>query len=305
LWDAALVGAVLACTSSTVILPVLQQLGAREPVKVILLIESTLGDVLGVLTVGLLLDLRSGAAKGGGDAFRSLAVQILIPLGSAFVVGFCWSRLLPHLKEQRFLQVLTFAVMLLLYSVTESLRGNGLIAVLGFGLTLSNLPARKNPAMESGFWFTPRIAPHEKILSFHSELSFLVRTFFFVLIGVVVDLSGLKRLWIVVPVILAGIFLSRWMAVQTSRWSWRDIRPDERELMVWILPRGLITIVLALQVLEAVPNGVEFLSGLAFVAILFTNLLVICGGIRMRRIGMPTEEANARLDAVGEEAPIS
>ena len=303
--NAALVGAVLGCTSSTVILPVLQQLGAREPVKVILLIESTLGDVLGVLTVGLLLDVRSGATTGSGDALRVLAVQILIPLGAAFVVGFAWTRLLPHLTAQRFWQVLTFAIVLLIYSVTESLHGNGLLAVLGFGLTLSNLPAHKNAVTESAFWFTPRIAPHEKILSFHSELSFLVRTFFFVLIGVVVDLSGLGRLWFVIPGILAAIFVSRWLAVQTSRWSWGDVRPDERELMTWIFPRGLITIVLALQVLEAADTGLSFLSGLAFVAILFTNLLVIIGGIRMRKTSVPAAAPDLASDAMSESAPIS
>jgi cell volume regulation protein A len=303
--NSALVGAVLGCTSSTVILPVLQQLGAREPVKVVLLIESTLGDVLGVLTVGLLLDVRSGATTGGGDAMRALAVQILIPLSAAFVVGFAWSRLVPYLTDQRFWQVLTFAIVLLIYSVTESLHGNGLLAVLGFGLTLSNLPARKNSVTESGFWFQPRIAPHEKILSFHSELSFLVRTFFFVTIGVVVDLSGLGLLWIVIPGILAAIFLARWLAVQSSRWSWSDVRPEERELMTWIFPRGLITIVLALQVLEAVDTGLSFLSGLAFVAILFTNLLVIVGGIRMRKNTVPAAESNPVATALPESGPIS
>jgi cell volume regulation protein A len=303
--NSALVAAVLGCTSSTVILPVLQQLGAREPVKVILLIESTLGDVLGVLTVGLLLDLRSGATASGGAAIRGLAIQILIPLAAAFMVGLAWSRLLPHLAEQRFSQVLTFAVVLLLYSITESLHGNGLLAVLGFGLTLSNLPAKKNSVMESGFWFTPRIAPHEKILSFHAELSFLVRTFFFVLIGVVVDLSGLGKLWIVIPGILAAIFLSRWLAVQSSRWSWRDVRPDERELMTWIFPRGLITIVLALQVLEVVNTELAFLSGLAFVAILFTNLLVIAGGIQMRRTVASSVAPDSTNEVAPESSPIS
>ena len=303
--NSALVGAVLGCTSSTVILPVLQQLGAREPVKVILLIESTLGDVLGVLTVGLLLDVRSGATTGGGDAMRSLAIQILIPLGAAFVVGFGWSRLLPYLTDQRFWQVLTFAVVLLIYSITESLHGNGLLAVLGFGLTLSNLPARKNAVTESGFWFTPRIAPHEKILSFHSELSFLVRTFFFVLIGVVVDLSGLGRLWFVIPGILAALFVARWLAVKSSSWSWNDVRPDEHELMTWIFPRGLITIVLALQVLEAVDTGLSFLTGLAFVAILFTNFLVIVGGIRMKKVGASVEASSSAVDVSPEAAPIS
>jgi potassium/hydrogen antiporter len=303
--NAALVGAVLGCTSSTVILPVLQQLGAREPVKVILLIESTLGDVLGVLTVGLLLDLRSGATTGGGDAMRGLAIQILIPLAAAFAVGFAWSRLLPHLTEQRFWQVLTFAVVLLIYSITESLHGNGLLAVLGFGLTLSNLPARKNAVTESGFWFASRITPHERILSFHSELSFLVRTFFFVTIGVVVDLSGMGRLWLVVPGMLAAMFLSRWLAVQSSRWSWSDVRPDERELMTWIFPRGLITIVLGLQVVEAVDTGLSFLSSLAFVAILFTNFLVIVGGIRMRGFKGSAAASDTVADAAQQAAPIS
>jgi cell volume regulation protein A len=303
--NAALVGAVLGCTSSTVILPVLQQLGAREPVKVILLIESTLGDVLGVLTVGLLLDVRSGATTGGGDAMRGLAIQILIPLAAAFVVGFGWSRLLPYLTDQRFWQVLTFAVVLLIYSITESLHGNGLLAVLGFGLTLSNLPARKNAVTESGFWFTPRIAPHEKILSFHSELSFLVRTFFFVLIGVVVDLSGLGRLWFVIPGILAALLVARWLAVKSSNWSWNEVRADERELMTWIFPRGLITIVLALQVLEAVDTGLSFLTGLAFVAILFTNFLVIVGGIRMKKVSGSVEAPGSAVDVSPEAAPIS
>jgi NhaP-type Na+/H+ or K+/H+ antiporter len=121
----------------------------------------------------------------------------------------------------------------------------------------------------------------------------------------VVDLSGVRHLWIMIAVILATIFLARWLAVQTSRWSWRDVRPEERELMVWILPRGLITIVLALQVLEAVPTGLAFLSGLAFVAILFTNALVICGGIRMRRMGGSAEALNSSSEVAPDAAPIS
>src|SRR5580704_17566440 len=56
--DGLLVGAVLGCTSSTVVLPVLQQLQAEEPVRVTLMLEASWGDVLAVLTVGLLLGMR-------------------------------------------------------------------------------------------------------------------------------------------------------------------------------------------------------------------------------------------------------
>ena len=81
--------------------------------------------------------------------------------------------------------------------------------------------------------------------------------------------------------------------------------PDERELMTWIFPRGLITIVLALQVLEAMDTGLAFLSGLPFVAILFTNLLVIIGGIRMRKNINSMPLPDAVPDTAPEAAPIS
>ena len=65
--DGLLVGATLGCTSSTVVLPVLQQLQAEEPVRVTLMLEASWGDVLAVLTVGLLLDMRGqgGASRTG------------------------------------------------------------------------------------------------------------------------------------------------------------------------------------------------------------------------------------------------
>jgi potassium/hydrogen antiporter len=53
--DGLLAGVVVGCTSSTIVLPVLQQWKAEKAVKIILLLESTLGDILGVLTVGFLI----------------------------------------------------------------------------------------------------------------------------------------------------------------------------------------------------------------------------------------------------------
>ena len=66
--------------------------------------------------------------------------QVGIALLFAIPGGVLWSRLLHVLSEQRFWQVLTFSVVLVLYAGMEALGANGLIAVLGFGLTLSNFP---------------------------------------------------------------------------------------------------------------------------------------------------------------------
>jgi cell volume regulation protein A len=281
--DAALVGAVLGCTSSSIVLPILQQLQGRDPIKIILLLESTLGDVFAVLTVGVLLDFRSGAVAGRAVLARGVAVQILVAVALAAGLGFAWGRLVSLLSERRFWPVLTFAVVLLLYSGTEALHASGLLAVLGFGLALANLPSRSRDTLERQWSFVPRTDPKEEILSFHSELSFLIRTFFFVLIGVVVELSGLRALKYVAASVIAAIYLSRWIAVQTSRWSWRDVTPAERELLLLVHPRGLVTVVLALQVLEATGNSFQFLPTLAFGVIVFTNLLVVLGSVRARK----------------------
>ena len=61
--SALLLGAVFGCTSSTIVMPVLQQLNVREPLRVVLLLESALGDVIGVLAVSSLLHGPATGAK--------------------------------------------------------------------------------------------------------------------------------------------------------------------------------------------------------------------------------------------------
>jgi cell volume regulation protein A len=302
------VGAVLGCTSSTVVLPVLQQLGAREPVKVTLMLEASWGDVLAVLTVGLLL----GVGSQGGAVARHLLQAVLTQVGVAIVfaaaTGILWSRLLPVLSDARFWQVMTFSIVLVLYAGTEAVGASGLIAVLAFGLTLANFPGidpRLRLAEEEAFSFHSQ----ESLLSFHSELAFLVRSFFFVLIGAIADLGSFRGHTILIAGTLGGLFVARLLALQVSRLAFQDVSAKERELMLWIMPRGLITVVLALQV-AAARSEVPFLSALAFAVILVTNLMVVVGSLRASRDGVPSAapEPADTTDAITEaqlgEAPV-
>jgi Na+:H+ antiporter len=296
--SALLVGAVVSCTSSAVVLPILQQLEARPPLKVTLLLEASLGDVLGVLTVGILLDISAFGGSLAGEFFRRFFSEVTVSLLMALVAGYLWSRLLPVLSEQRFWQVLTFSVVLLLYAGSEALMANGLIAVLAFGLTLANFPGIDQKLLQAALAVeSPAEEHHQQILTFHSELAFLVRTFFFVLLGVLVKVGGLGRNLPTIMGILGALLVARWLAVQGSRWSWREIDSRDREMVFWLLPRGLITAVLAIQVLEV--RGREFatLPTLAFAVILVTNLLVLLGTVRARRhpaVSTPApEEAGA------------
>ncbi|MBI4458990.1 MAG: cation:proton antiporter [Acidobacteria bacterium] len=283
-WPSALlVGAVLGCSSSSIVLPLLQQMRVREPVKITLLIESSLGDVLAVISVGILLDLRTHGGSVMGGFLTGLLSQIVVAALLALTIGIVWSRLLPLLSEQRFWHVLTFAVVLLLYAMAEALHSSGLIAVLGFGLTLANFPGIDPRVLEAAVQPETTVKePHTQVLTFHSELAFLVRTFFFVLLGMVVQVDELKTYLLPALGILGTLFVARWLAIQMCRWSWRGIEPGEREVILWVLPRGLITAVLAIQVLQVQGNVFGFLPDLAFAVIVVTNLLVMFGTIRAR-----------------------
>jgi cell volume regulation protein A len=279
--DGLLAGAAIGCTSSTIVLPVLQQWKTEKGVKIILLLESTLGDILGVLTVGFLIRAHQGGGTAVGDFLTGFFSQVAISLVASFLIGFGWSRLLPYLSEQQFWQVLTFSMVLLLYAGTERLGGSGLLAVLGFGLALSNLTGGRQSLVPTFFQFTQGGAEaHEQILNFHAELSFLVRTFFFVLIGVVVELSGLRPIWPVLLSVTGIIFLARWMSIQVCRWTWRGLGESDREKILWMLPRGLITIVLAIEIVEVRGQTMAFLPPMSFAVILLTNLILVFGSIR-------------------------
>jgi cell volume regulation protein A len=233
---------------------------------------------------------------------------VAISLVASFLIGFGWSRLLPYLSEQQFWQVLTFSMVLLLYAGTERLGGSGLLAVLGFGLAISNLSGGRRSLVPTVFQLSQGGAgAHEQILNFHAELSFLVRTFFFVLIGAVVQLSGLRPIWPLLLGLTGVIYLARWVSIQLCRWTWRGLGASDREKILWMLPRGLITIVLAIEVVEVRGQSMSFLPPMSFAVILLTNLILVFGSIRTNRMAsteMPEEiESAGRSDV--QTPPIS
>ena len=302
--DGMLAGAVIGCTSSTIVLPVLQQWRAEKAVKIILLLESTLGDILGVLTVGYLLRSHEAGGSAVGDFLTGFFSQVAISLVASLLIGFGWSRLLPYLSEQQFWQVLTFSMVLLVYAGTERLGGSGLLAVLGFGLALSNLSGGRRSFAPTLFQLSQGGAgAHEQILNFHAELSFLVRTFFFVLIGVVVELSGLRPIWPVLMGVTGVIFLARWVSIQLCRWTWRGLGSSDREKILWMLPRGLITIVLAIEIVEVRGQSMAFLPAMSFAVILLTNLILVFGSIRTNKMDSTETPKTAEFAENSEALP--
>ncbi|MGH9469412.1 MAG: cation:proton antiporter [Terriglobia bacterium] len=278
---ALMIGAVLGCVSSTIVLPVLQQIRVSYPVRLTLLVESSLSDVIGVLTVSILLVLTPGVAPHWAGFVAGVLSKLVACILGAVAAGMIWSRLLPRLSEQRFWQVLTFSVVLLIYAGTQAASHGGLIAVLAFGLTLANARRADLSLFEAALGVrAPGSEQHLEILSFHSELAFLVRSFFFILLGIIVQLSGLRGYALLTAVTFFALVVARWLAVKLTGFTWGEKDRSERGVALWIFPRGLITAVLAIQVIESRGAQFAFLPALAFAIILFTNILIVIESVR-------------------------
>ena len=303
-----LIASAVACLSGSIILPVLDQLDLRQDLKTTLVIEASFGDGLGALGVSVLLGIaagggatttgilpiilaRIGLVPGSGSSilsgvFALFVFQFLLAFAVALLAGFLWVRLLPRISDKQFWQVLTFAAVLILYSVTHALGGSDLFAVMVFGATLANLPDPADTQHEFGFEILATPGHSDQIHTFHSELAFLVRSFFFVLLGAMIEFSGLRQQLLPSLGILGVFLIVRVAAVECSRIAWRGTSARERELAILMIPRGLITAVLALEVVEAKPVELAFLTSLAFALILFTNVLVLLASIRAQSLAI-------------------
>jgi NhaP-type Na+/H+ or K+/H+ antiporter len=285
-----LAGAALACMSGSIVLPILEQINIKPDLKTTLVIDASFEDGLGALVVGVLLSLVAGGVSShtsGGAIFGGMVVQFVLRFLLAFVIavisGFVWAHVLPHVSNKKFWQVLTFAAVLIVYSGTHALGGSEMFAVMVFGATLASLLGPESFLRE----FEVRLITTDEgsqIHSFHSELAFLVRSFFFVLLGAMIQFRGLKEQLLPSVEILAVILASRFVSVQASRIVWRGSIGRERALAVLLIPRGLITAVLVLQAIQAKPIDLMFFPSLTFALILLTNGLALVATMRARGV---------------------
>ena len=91
--DSLLIGAALGSTSGSVVLPALQQMDAPDYLKVTLTLESSLGEILAVLTVGALVTISGTEALFSGLVVgfsHHVIVDVVLGVGAgASVAGNC------------------------------------------------------------------------------------------------------------------------------------------------------------------------------------------------------------------------
>jgi potassium/hydrogen antiporter len=299
--NALMLGAILGATSPAICMPVVSGLSVRNDVKTVIKLESAMGEVLLIVSVVLLIQGHATGATGPAGWVWGFARSWLVALTVSSVAGVLWSRLVGWLGREPLSYMLTLGMVCLLYFAVEELGGSPAIAVLLFGIILANMQSiagRFGPRFRDLFGIDIReeqFVLGQFVVNITAELSFLVRTFFFVYLGLLLDFSALS--WSMAAW-TAGMFAlllaSRRVGVAFfARGS--TFSPAELQTIMALQPRGLATAVVAFIPMQAGIPGTSTFPLYAFVVIVLSNLYMT-GGVLLA-------ERRLRLSSSGD-APV-
>ncbi len=271
-------GAILASTSGAILIPLVRRLNVSERTKTILTLEAAISEALAiVVAVTLLLIMKDGALE-LGSAIRLIGGAFLLSATLGIAVGIFWLFVLNRLTGHPFSYMITLATVLAIYAGTDMLAGGsgGVIAALLFGLVLGNHEsiARLLRRRKNHFSFDDRVK------DFNTEVSFFVRTFFFVYLGLVSSLIDFNLMIVVfATVIFLALILVRYLTTILERKRIRLEKADEAAHAA-LMPRGLVAAVLA-----SLPLSFGVVSNEIGSLILGTTVLVIIMSTAMASIG--------------------
>jgi NhaP-type Na+/H+ or K+/H+ antiporter len=180
----------------------------------------------------------------------------------------------------RFLPLL--AGLVLMYAIGKSLHLSPLILVLVCGLLLNN-----PHLIERTQWLRAAHTPgyDDTLREFKglvAELTFATKSFFFLLLGYWTDVHHMAdpRAWALAVGIVAAIYASRLALL-------RLLRHPAARVLVWVAPRGLITVLLFITAAETKQLG-AFPFGTVMLVVLATASLTALA----RREPRPSAPAN-------------
>lgn len=281
--DALLLGTVLAPLSGAILIPLAARLEIAPELRAVLVLEAALADVLGVLGMGAAVQAVDVGGLQTLLGFASLLGALLSVLAGG-LAGWLWPRALRSLGEHDYADVLTFGVALTLWGTLAAIGASGALAVLSFGFTLANLDEIQRALGLRG----PAATAERGSATLHSfigQTTFVVRTFFFVFLGVVIriDTIGARTLALGATAMLAFFVVRRLLVPRLLQ------APAEAPLLVWLQPRGLVTAVLAIEAAEmGLARAAEILP-VASVVILASNAAMGIG-LATRRAPAPSPQ---------------
>jgi len=269
---ALLIGVPFAVISSAVAIP--SAAGLPPEQREFVVYESSLSDILGVMLFNALLV----ATEHGGSFTGNLVWGTVAVLVTGIVVGLAMYILVGHLRDHVKFAPLLFGLTGV-YGLAKLLHLSPLMIVLVLGLILNNPQLVRRIRLPAGWHSDNYLQELDKLKQMTVEVTFVVRTLFFLLLGYSTPVSTLLEpmAWAVAVGLVAAVFALRWLILALCA------RRFPRRPLVWLGPRGLITVLLYFSLpasaqVRGLPEG-------ALMLVVLLSCIVMAVGLRRDTAG--------------------
>ncbi len=268
-------GAIVGGTSGAIVIPIVSKMRIRPQTKAMLISESIVTDVLVIvvaltmLTVILTGELELLAVS------KDLASKFLVGGIVGALVGIGWLFVLQKMQNQPLSYMITIAALFMVAGAVElpPISSSGAVAALTFGLTIGNKQFVKRRLSSLALSTTC----NPQIQQFHSEITFFVRTFFFVYLGLFFRIGTFTDIHLITGLlVISMVVLVRWIISMTA-WRIGDLSIEDAETVFASMPRGLAAAVLATLPAVMLAENVSTWSDELGLLFLNTTLIVILG----------------------------
>ena len=277
----------LAIISSAVAIPSAAGLLNRE--KEFVVYESTFSDILGIMIFNYAIrQFESNQTLISAKSIVALGLQIIGVIVVSLIITYLLFQLLQKIEHHvKFFLIL--ALLVLVYAFGKFFHLPTLVTIFIFGLFLSNVKALLPGFMQR---YLDLNQTEKGLHEFHiltAESTFLVKTFFFLFFGFSISLVEFSSVTpFIYGVLIFGIMLLiRYVYFIATTFK---IKPSP---LVYMSPRGLISILLFLQIKE-----VTFINTAASIIDEQVLLVVILASMLMMTLGtMKKSKQDSELDS--------
>jgi cell volume regulation protein A len=291
--ESILLGSIVGGSSSAIVFGLVRNLRISGEAKSMLSFESALTDILATIVAFVLFEaVLTGSLDINtlGDTIgRAIAVGLIL----GFSVGIPWMYLTTKLSNSQHAYMLTLGILFVLYFMANAFGESGALTALVFGLMLGN-KAHLSRYLK---FKLPKVDSDD---SMHNQLTFLVRTFFFVFVGLLASFGNVEY---IIFGIVATVVIYVGRVILTKTTLTKRFSKLDRKVTSVMIPRGLAAAVLATFPLTmGLPNA-EAYPQIVFVIIMVSVIITTLGMGKAKKIPPPESQNGGFVNEIVDPTP--
>ena len=270
---ALLIGTAIGGVSSAVVIPLVMTSKSKEETKTLITLESAITDVLCIIVFITLFEIIVTQKSSVQFVTQNIISAFAIATVIGVVSGIFWTKILRDFTIiRKFNYFLTLSFLFLIYVLIEYAKGNGAFGVLIFGLVLGN----SNEILKIFKMKTlslDNVVSLNEVYKFQAEISLFIKAFFFIYLGLIIDISAVTFNIILISAVLIAVSIaSRYLSIYVFSGD-STIKQDKKYILA-LHARGLAAAVLGTYpiAMGVVNKYTLILLPITFLVIFLTNM---------------------------------